>query len=70
MYLLSDGQRQMGILSVALLTVGWNGVVDEGLDAALLEVLLQAVALVAEDGEDMIYITYVFRTTRQLYEGI
>ena len=54
MYLLGDGQRQVGILSVALLLMGWDGVVDEGLDAMLSEVLLQAVALVAEDGEEVI----------------
>lgn len=53
-YLLGDGQRQMGILSVAFLPMGRDGVVDESLDAVFLEVLLQAVALVAEDGEEVV----------------
>lgn len=52
--MLGDGQRQVGILSVALLLMGRDGVVDEGLDVVLPEVLLQAVALVAEDGEEVI----------------
>ena len=44
----------MLVFLIALLQVGRDGVVDEGLDASLLEVLLQAVALFAKDGEEVI----------------
>ena len=69
-YLLGDGQRQMGILSVALLLMGRDGVVDEGLDAVLLEVLLQAVALVAEDGEEVVDIVFGVDMARQTHERV
>ena len=51
---LGDGQRQLAPFAVALLTVGWDGVVDECLYAVLREVLLQLVAARAEDGEGVI----------------
>ena len=34
--------------------MGWNGIVDNGLYVLIGKVLLQTVAISAEDGEDMI----------------
>ena len=34
--------------------MGWNGIVDDGLYVLIGKVLLQTVAISAEDGEDMI----------------
>lgn len=52
--LFGDGKGKLVVLLVARLLVGWNGVVDEGLDAVVAEVLLQGVAVGGEDGEDVI----------------
>ena len=46
----------MRILLIALLLMGRDRVVDEGLDTVTGEVLLQAVALVAKDGEEVVYV--------------
>ena len=46
----------MRILPIALLLMGRDRVVDEGLDTVTGEVLLQAVALVAKDGEEVVYV--------------
>mgnify|MGYP006943504108 FL=1 len=43
-------------LGVAFLTVGWDGVMDNGLDAVVGEVLLELVAVGGADGE---YVEYV-----------
>ena len=60
----------MGILSVALLLMGWDGVVDEGLDIVLLEVYLQAVTLVAEDGEEVVDVVLGDDMARQTHERV
>ena len=44
----------MGVFLVTLLSMGCDGVVDKRLDTAVGEVLLQTVALVAEDGEEVV----------------
>ena len=46
----------MGVFPVTLLLVWCDRVVDECLDAAIGEVLLQTVAFVAEDGEEVVYV--------------
>jgi hypothetical protein len=46
----------MRILPIALLLMGRDRVVDEGLDTVTGEVLLKAVALVAKDGEEVVYV--------------
>ena len=52
-------------LPIALLSVWCNGVVDEGFDAMLLEVLLQMVAFVAEDREEVVDIVLGADVARQ-----
>ena len=56
MQLLGDGKRQMSILPVALLLMRCYGIMDESLYTLLPEVLLQAVALLAEHGKEMVHI--------------
>lgn len=51
--LFGDGEGEVVELWVAFLTVGWDGVVDDCLDAVVGEVLLELVAVGGEDGEDV-----------------
>ena len=51
--LLGDGKGEVVELRVAFLTVGRNGVVDDGLHAVVGEILLQLVAALGTDREDV-----------------
>ena len=57
--LFGNGQVHSVPLFITLLLVWWNGVVDEGLYAPRRQVLLQAVAFRAKDGEDVIDVVRV-----------
>ena len=50
---LGDGEGEAVELRVAFLTVGRNGVVDDGLHAVVGEILLQLVAALGADREDV-----------------
>ena len=49
--LFGNGQREGRTVTIAALTMGRNGVVDEGLDAMLGEMSLEIVAARGENGE-------------------
>ena len=53
MNLLSEGEGEVVPLLVATLFVRGDGIMDLSFYAMVLQVLLQAVALLAENGEDM-----------------
>ena len=60
----------MRVFLIALLQVGRDGVVDEGLDASLLKVLLQAVAFFAKDGEEVICVVFGGYMAGKTYEWV
>ena len=60
----------MSPLTVALLEMGWDGIVDEGLDACLGQILLQCVTPGTEDGEDVEHTLLPIVHRRQLEQGM
>ena len=55
MYALGNGQRQQAYVGIALLEVGWDGIVYHCLYALIEQVLLQAVAFAAQHREYVVY---------------
>ena len=70
MDLFSDRERQVIPFLVALLFVGRNRIVDDGLDSILGEVFLQFVAMLSPDAEDVEHVRVPVSHLRQYYLGI
>lgn len=68
--LLGDGKGEVMEFRVAFLTVGRNGVVDDGLHAVVGEIFLQLVAALGADGEDVEHVGVRVGDLRQHYGGI
>ena len=67
MDLLRNGERQFVPLPVALLLVGRDRIVDDGLDSILDEVFLQLVAMLGPDAEDVEHVRVPVSHLRQYY---
>ena len=69
-YFLGDGQRPTGPRRVALLLMGWNGIMDECLHAVCCQKALQFVAPMTHHRENVVYAAPTIVQRRQPQLGV